>query len=139
MWGDRLRFWFSKRATIRHVLVFQPGKVGSSSLTATLKASAPHLTVRQIHFLTPWRINRFREIIALPDTPPDYRIVVGKLIRESEEALELLRSARPGEVAVVSGFRDPLDRDMSAFAQNFPFFMPELTFEPERLEERFHR
>jgi|GEM_PF-2152146 len=134
-WLRTIRAVFSKPEPIRHVLVFQPGKVGSSSLTATLKASAPHLTVKQIHFLTPWRINRFREIISLPDTPPDYRVVVGKLIRESEEALELVRRARPGEIAVVSGFRDPLDRDMSAFAQNFPFFMPELTFDPERLRE----
>lgn len=134
-WGSRLRSWFSRERACRHVLVFQPGKVGSSSLTATLKASAPGLTVRQIHFLAPWRIDRFREIMALPDTPPDYRIVVGKLVQDAEESLELLRSAQPGEVAVVSGFRDPLDRDLSAFAQNFPFFLPELTFEVDRLEE----
>ncbi|HOQ89156.1 MAG TPA: putative capsular polysaccharide synthesis family protein [Candidatus Hydrogenedentes bacterium] len=134
LWLSSFRDWWGRRNAPRHVIVFQPGKVGSSTLTATLKASAPHLTVHQVHFLTHWRINRFREIIALPDTPADYRIVVGKLIRESEEALGIIKSAAPGEVVVISGFRDPLDRNVSAFAQNFPFFLPDLTFDPLHLE-----
>ncbi len=122
-------FLFRKKHTsIRHVLVHQCGKVGSSTLVSTIRASAPALNVLQVHFITGHYLRQFRDMIGLPDTPPDFAGSTEKLLRDAEKAREILRDEDPREICVISGFRDPLDRAVSAWAQNFRHFYPELTY-----------
>jgi len=130
MWLDRFR-----RKKVQHIFIYQCGKVGSSTLTATLKESAPALDIVQLHFMTPGYLKFFSDFIKAPGTPPAYAGSTQKLIDHGRKVRELLDQTPPSEVCIISGFRDPLDRAISALAQDFQHLYPELTFTAEKRQE----
>ena len=123
---------FFRKKRIRHVLVHQCGKVGSSTLTSTIRASAPDLNVLQVHFLTDRYMDQFREMIQLPDAPSDFVWSTEKLLRDADEARRILRDEDPREVCVITACRDPLDLALSAMAQSLKHLYPGLTYSRER-------
>jgi hypothetical protein len=86
------------------ILVYQMGKVGSTSVMATLK-HVPGLEVHQVHRLSAANVARVRD---WPDPPGD------------EEGLRLSeRLIRPGApLRIVTLVREPIGRNISYFFQN---------------------
>jgi hypothetical protein len=105
------------------ILVYQMGKVGSSSIVRSLNALTIDQPVYQVHFLNTRNINRAQEKLrsiygrrhsvnrwALYES----RFVVKHLIRDSGRALK-----------VISLVRDPVARNLSSFFQNINIFIPD--------------
>lgn len=104
------------------ILVYQMGKVGSSSIVKSLNALKVDRPVYHVHFLNLRNIERAQETLrsiygrkhsvnrwALYES----RFVVKHLIRESGRGLK-----------VISLVRDPVARNLSSFFQNIDIFIP---------------
>lgn len=104
------------------LLVYQMGKVGSSTLTQYLRAHYTQAEIFQIHTLTEsgaQRIeNRYRQAAAIRSIPS-----IDQHILESRYLMSRLKDLKSGKqrapLKVVSMVRDPIARNLSAFFQTF--------------------
>jgi hypothetical protein len=131
---------------VKHVVIHQSGKVGSSTLLAALTAARPELTVVKPHFLSPYYTEYFRTIVSHPNCPAGLRNVLQQQLSLSGRARGLLQESPPEQCCILSGVRDPLSYAVSAFFQNVAFFLPDLGVDPAchetelaRLNDRFHQ
>ena len=97
------------------ILVYQMGKVGSSTVFASLKEAGVRNSILQLHFLS-GDLRRLRKAhIRVGIDPPPYHIFLGEAVRR-----ELL--TRPGfPCKVISLVRDPIARVVSDLFQNPEF------------------
>lgn len=115
-------YWLGRRLVLRrlarraarvsdHVLVYQMGKVGSSTLTRALKSSCDDLMVHQVHTLTDSGTARLESIFrrSWPDGNPRH-LWVSEFIRQQ---LDARSSHRPWKVITL--VRDPIARNISSF------------------------
>lgn len=116
------------------VLVYQMGKVGSTSVWETLTRSALPNPLYKVHYLSDQGIEEggsvFSHLLGVPGTLPH-----SDAVREVRARL----AAEPGQPwKVVSLVRDPIARDVSSFVQIVHFVHPELT-QPTVQEARIAR
>ncbi len=105
------------------LLVFQMGKVGSSSMVGSLAANLPKHKVFQIHFLSDDWITRvvdqYREASRLTGRPS-----IDDHVLASRYLARRFKRRRSGErLNVISLVRDPVERNISTFFQAFPVYM----------------
>jgi hypothetical protein len=113
------------------ILVYQMGKVGSSSVKESLWAQA--LPVFHVHRMNPVNIQRVhREYLENDETPPNDR--KGKMLYNS-----IVRKGRRAKF--ISLVREPVGRNISAFFENFKRFVgvkyAQTDFTIERLAATF--
>lgn len=116
------------------VLVYQMGKVGSTSVWETLTRSALPNPLYKVHYLSDQGIEEggsvFSHLLGVPGTLPHSDAV--------REVRELLAAEPDHPWKVVSLVRDPIARDVSSFVQIVHFAHPELT-QPTVQEEKIAR
>ena len=122
-----LRFRVSQRSSAASgVLVYQMGKVGSSTVVASLRNSAPSLCVYHVHYLTEAGLadreafyrSRYSALRRVP-----HHLVEGRYIQRLMTADPHLRWP------VVTLVRDPVACNVSRFFQTLPAYHPELRVE----------
>jgi hypothetical protein len=119
------RFRDSLAPGLRPLVVFQMGKVGSSSVVATLREHASGYEVFQIHGLTR-RWLREVEGQYRHASRAHHRAVLDRHVLESRYLLERLERAPSSERwKVISLVRDPVARNVSSFFQAFPIYFPD--------------
>ncbi|MER5703737.1 putative capsular polysaccharide synthesis family protein [Micromonospora sp. NPDC002296] len=105
------------------ILIYQMGKVGSTSLWETLTRSGIPNPVYKVHYLSDHGIREggavFTHLLGVPGTLPHSDAV--------REVRELLTDEPDRPWKVVSVVRDPIARDVSSFVQLVHFAHPELT------------
>jgi hypothetical protein len=114
------------------VLVYQMGKVGSSTLVSSLRAIHPPLAVFHVHYLQPAEIARmelryrraFRQRRSVPTHMLETRYVRSLLDRR-------ILPAPAGRWRLVIPFREPVARNLSAFFQTLHTTVPALDLERE--------
>lgn len=99
------------------VLIYQPGKVASSTITRTLQ-QCPQLSVWQIHTLIPEVINQLVRSQQAAGMKPVKCLLQGEVIRE-----ELLIRQR-ASFRVITLVREPIERNVSAYFERFSEFFP---------------
>lgn len=104
------------------IIVFQMGKVGSSSIVKTLSSHLGGHQIFQVHFLTrPWmkRVeNEFRQASRVRG-----RAFIDRHVLESRYLIGQLEASASGKPwKVISMVRDPVARNVSAFFQAFPVY-----------------
>ena len=99
------------------VLVYQPGKVASSTVTHTL-CQCPELSVFQLHALIPDVIDGFIDRQLKLGMKPTKCLIRGQVIWE-----ELIAKKR-APFRVITLVREPIERNVSAYFQRFPEFFP---------------
>lgn len=104
----------------RGLLIYQMGKVGSSSVTEALDA-LPDVETVHIHYLQPERIHAIQE----SQTARGLRSPFSHLDR-ARLILEFFLPLQP-RLDVISLVRDPVARNVSAFFQNLPFYWQKIT------------
>src|SRR5262249_59910101 len=110
-----------------YVVIHRMQTVASHPIYHSLRATAPHLTMEQAHFLTPQGIEPARRRAAMSDVHPEdaasLRRQVEVALRCGEEIERRRRQGRP--YCILSGYRDPLDQLVSQLFQNLPNWFPE--------------
>ncbi|MBD3167750.1 hypothetical protein GF324_14205 [bacterium] len=106
------------------VVVYQMGKVGSSSLARSLAEHLPHRKVYQVHHLSYDRIGRF-VVQHYPRMHP--HILESLEVRRLMEQLKSHSSNGTPDppLKIISAVRDPVARNVSAFFENLQSFAPE--------------
>ena len=120
---------FSFRLSNQPVIVYQMGKVGSSTIVESLRASGLNAHISQVHFLTANGLQFLKELYQqtygnLDKTPPKIRTH----FRQSQFLSQHL-SRNPGSVKkykIVTLVRDPIATNISGFFQNADLWLPEL-------------
>lgn len=113
----------TRREDREPLLVFQMGKVGSSSIAGSLSANLVNHQVFQIHFLSDAWINRvvdqYRQASKVTGRPSiDDHVLASRYLSHR------LKRRRKGErLNVISLVRDPVARNISSFFQAFPIYM----------------
>jgi len=130
-----MAFTFLSKSKITHALVYQYGKVGSRTILSTIQKSNPEIVVHHCHFLTDSYIQYFEQIIAFPDTCQEAKSDLRVAINATIEARRMMNSISPSQLCVITGFRDPLERAISAYLHNIHYYLRDLTFGVNRLEE----
>lgn len=122
-----LRYRFSQRGTERHrVFVYQMGKVGSSTVVASLRNCAPSHRVYHVHYLT---------AVGLADREAFYRDRYEVLHRIPHHLIEgryvqrLISRAPHRRWSVVTLVRDPVACNVSKFFQTLSAYHPDLQIE----------
>ncbi len=126
-----LRFWLSHRRGRHPIVVYQMGKVGSSSIVASLSDRCGHPNVFHVHTLTPERIaeteRRYRAASKIRGPGIDEHLIASLYLRRRWER------RRPSERwKIVSLVRDPVARNVSGFFQVFDLDFPEIALRYER-------
>lgn len=100
------------------LLVYQMGKVGSSSVTQHLRNRLDDWEVFQIHTLTQAGALRVEERYRRASTIRS-RSLIDRHILESRYLMRLLDGSRKTPLKTISMVRDPVARNISAFFQTF--------------------
>ena len=103
--------------------IHQPGKVGSQTVEASLRASDPSATTLRFHLLARGNLDT-GERVARASSGPLARSLMEQ-VNGGRRALEELQRHAPSETVVFSGVRDPLDFAIAAFFQNLAYFYPD--------------
>lgn len=103
--------------------VHQPGKVGSQTVEASLRASDPRATTLRFHLLSRPNLEAGERVARAASGPLAQSLA--EQIAGGRQALEVLRRHAPAETVVFSGVRDPLDFAIAAFFQNLAYFYPD--------------
>lgn len=121
---NALRFW--KKRPRRPVLVYQMGKVASSSVYFSLKNTG-RFDVYHVHRLNPRNIRNFqqRRARAGTDLPVEPQ---GRLVYE-----KFIRSDRVPPTKIIALVREPIGRNISAFFQNLHLFVK--PFDPQAIPD----
>lgn len=123
-----------RTSTSAPVVVFQMGKVGSTTVYEAVRAAVADRLVLQVHHLTPE---------ALEAEERAYRAAYGRLRRIDahlahglylRRLLDQPAAERAEPWAVVSLVRDPVARNVSAFFQTLPLRSPDLAGRADRGE-----
>lgn len=102
------------------VIVFQMGKVGSSSLNRTLTQYCPDHEVFQVHVLSPEWIQTVESQLRAASKSHGRPLVHSHLLASRYLAERLSERPAPGKRwKVISMVRDPVARNISAFFQSF--------------------
>lgn len=108
------------------LIVFQMGKVGSSTLVTTLSQMGIEQEIYQIHFLADEWINRvyhmYKDASKVRGRP-----IVEEHLMASRYLRDLIDRSRGAKWKVITLIRDPIARNISAFFQAFPIHYPEVT------------
>ncbi|MGB3694405.1 MAG: putative capsular polysaccharide synthesis family protein [Spirulinaceae cyanobacterium] len=103
------------------VLVYQMGKVGSSTIVRTLEASNIPQPIYKIHFLNPdtnlqrWQHQKsYKSLLA-----PNY-LIIDQYFCENIAHLV----AQKDKIKMITSVRDPIGRGISSFFQNISNFLP---------------
>lgn len=120
---------------ITRAILHQYGKTGSSTIKKTLENAPGSLKTYFAHFLSSGYFDFFNGFAARNDIPPRMKGSLKGVIAAANEARECILEADPADICVITGFRNPYEYAVSAFFQNIYFFMPDLTYAPERLNE----
>jgi len=103
---------------MRFLLIYQMGKVGSSSVSQHLKNVLDEWEVFQIHALTEAGVRRIEERYRRASTIRT-KLLIDRHILESRYLQPLLGDPGRGPLKTVSIVRDPVARNISAFFQTF--------------------
>ncbi len=108
-------FFKLRCSTAKPVVVYQMGKVASSSIHLSLKATTD-LNVFHLHRLNPENIELVRK----------ERLRRGSLLKNEDRALylyeNLMKNPPNGSVKIISLVREPIGRNISAYFQNLQSF-----------------
>src|SRR5687768_11632472 len=111
---------------IDYLVLHRMSKIGSFTVSNSLRAAIPHLQIDQIHFLTPQGIARARHEMEMTDQRPDVvdmlRKQIGVATRCVDEIERRRQQSKP--FCVVAGYRDPLDQFVSYLFQNLTGWFP---------------
>ncbi|WP_459555561.1 putative capsular polysaccharide synthesis family protein [Lacunimicrobium album] len=99
------------------ILIYQPGKVASSTIAQTL-SQYPQFSIWQLHSLIPDMIHRLIKTQLSAGMKPTKCLMQGEVIRE-----ELLIHKR-APFRVITLVREPIARNVSAFFERFSEFFP---------------
>ena len=116
---ERSRTLHSRLTRTEPVIVFQMGKVGSSSLTAGLRALRPPHEVFQVHLLAELDLQESR----VRERYTDPAGTLTQFVKARALAERIARSDR--RWTVVSVVRDPVERNVSAFFEVITEFVPD--------------
>jgi hypothetical protein len=112
------------------ILVFQMGKVASSSIFATVKKANLGLPVFHIHFLNPQSIRLADE--TLRRTFGSHVSVNRWALYESRYVRKHFLRKRNGTLKIISLVRDPVSRNLSSFFANLDMYIPDCAARFER-------
>jgi hypothetical protein len=102
------------------ILIFQMGKVGSSSVTDSLAALRPAPNVYHVHYLTQQKIDEVAGQICFPQRP------IAPKDHWTSRYLRSRLEARKGERwKIITLVREPIGRNISAFFQNAHWLYPD--------------
>ncbi len=99
------------------ILIYQPGKVASSTISRTLK-QCPQLSVWQLHTLIPENIRRLVNLQLRAGMKPTKCLIQGETIRD----VLLVQKSAPYKVITL--VREPIEQNISAFFERLPEFFP---------------
>ena len=94
------------------LVIYQMGKVGSSSLYHSLLDHPVPNPIYQVHYLTDSKVESYSERAARPQH-----------IQDSRELLDLLEEQADIQPYYLSLVRDPVSRNLSAFFENLPEYI----------------
>jgi hypothetical protein len=102
------------------ILVHQMGKVGSSSVVASLKNAGLDVPIYQTHFLNRERLDARLTNLRSSGQALDYHLIVSQHLRR-----QLDEGLRGKDWRVVTLVREPIARNISAFFQNLEEYLPD--------------
>ena len=112
------------------MLVWQMGKVGSSTIYASLGAAIPDAPLFHIHMLTEGMLKK-GELYQKSQQKGNKAFEFNRCLRKA-----LLDSMERGRRwRIVSIVREPVARNLSAFFQNLDLYYPDLNFRTDAMEE----
>jgi len=125
---ERSRTALARLGRTDPVIVFQMGKVGSSSLSASLRALRPPREVFQVHLLHELDLQEAR----VRDAYTDPTGTLTQFVKARALADRLARDDR--RWTVISVVRDPVERNVSAFFEVITEFVPDVLERDDRGE-----
>ncbi len=107
------------------IAIYQMGKVGSTTVEATLRA--PHIkhTIYNVHFMTRSGLARADTYYARANAEADLHVQAGRVL---QQRLDRRRGPPRPPWKIITLARDPIDRDISGFFQNMHLDAPGKTF-----------
>lgn len=118
------RYYLSHRGAAKPIIVYQMGKVGSSSVVAGLEAR--NYDVFQVHVLTKEWIKRVEAQYEKASRDHNRGIIDEHLLASMFVRGWLDRGFDGKRPQVVTLIRDPVARNMSSFFQTFPIYFSDL-------------
>ena len=113
----------AKAIRSRPILIYQMGKVGSSTIVNSLASMKLDLPVFHMHFLNPTNIRLAEQ--KLREFYGNYHNVNRWALYESRFVLKHLLNQPQLELRIVSLVREPIARNVSSFFQNIDKFVPD--------------
>jgi hypothetical protein len=146
------RHWHYRDADAKApLLVYQMGKVGSTSVEMSLRSAGLAMPIFHVHLLSPIEITkdemlyhgRLPRLFAPSHLPATQHLFNSYYIRRRINRGEI---GAPSKWKIVTLTRDPIARNISGFFEGMPFRLPQLnkrlragTVEPEELVDYFFR
>jgi putative capsular polysaccharide synthesis protein len=131
------------RKKVQTVFVHQIGKVGSTSIAESCKATRHDLDVNHIHGLSNYFISVIDAAIERSKNKAIdsqlYRDHLTVTLQETQRVSKKLQKAAKTSACVITGFRNPLDRVLSNIFQALFLDIPDLSFLPQNREEEAER
>jgi hypothetical protein len=122
----------SKTKSGKPILVYQMGKVGSSSIVDSLKASSVDQPVYHVHFLDADNIQKADEML---HRLYGSRVNVNRwCLYESRFVLKHFLRQKSRNLKIISLVREPIARNISSFFHNIDTFIPDCAALYERHE-----
>ena len=133
--------WAYKNARYSHqprqsglpLIIYQMGKVGSTSVTKALRALSPNYSVYGVHTLRPDNVEQaianYRKNYSVRRLVPEHLLASRLLVRD------LAKGQPRGRWKVITIIRDPIARNISSFFQDIELRHPSFQFS-ERVEHQ---
>ena len=133
--------WAYKNARYSHLtrqsglplIIYQMGKVGSTSVTKSLRALSPNYSVYGVHTLRPDNVEQaianYRKTYSVRRLVPEHLLASRLLVRD------LAKGQPRGRWKVITIVREPIARNISSFFQDIELRHPSFQFS-ERVERQ---
>ena len=117
-----LKYWVAHTRLKNPLIIYQMGKVGSSTLAKSLREACTDYEIFQVHFLTKEFINRVDKQYRDASKACNKIIIDQHLLESMYLEKKIIHRPIQSKWKVITIVRDPIARNISSFFQAFPIY-----------------